>query len=169
MTSKDELGRRDFLKVSGVGLLVGIYLSSCGETPPQVPSITPSPTSTATEQPTPEPSATPRPTPNPEAKMQAGIFIQVDGRGFATGYLPRTELGQGSLTAFAMIIAEELDLPLDKVHIEHSPLDRAYGDLHTGGSDSISYYFNRLGRAAATARAPAGGACATDRGRDSAG
>lgn len=153
MTSKDELGRRDFLKVSGAGLLVGIYLSSCGETPPQVPSVTPSPTFTATEEPTPEPSVTPRPTPNPEAALQAGIFIQVDGGGFATGYLPRTELGQGSLTAFAMIIAEELDLPLDKVHIEHSPLDRAYGDLHTGGSDSISSYYSQLAKAASIARA----------------
>jgi isoquinoline 1-oxidoreductase beta subunit len=85
--------------------------------------------------------------------MQAGIFIQVDGRGFVTGYLPRTELGQGSLTAFAMIIAEEMDQPLEGVHVEHSPLDIAYGDLHTGGSDSISEYFSRLAKAAARTRA----------------
>jgi CO/xanthine dehydrogenase Mo-binding subunit len=85
--------------------------------------------------------------------MQAGIFIKVDGRGLVTGYLPRTELGQGSLTAFAMIIAEEMDQPLDQVHVEHSPLDIAYGDLHTGGSDSISEYFSRLAKAASRTRA----------------
>jgi CO/xanthine dehydrogenase Mo-binding subunit len=52
-----------------------------------------------------------------------------------------------------MIIAEEMDQPLEQVFIEHSPLDIAYGDLHTGGSDSISEYFNRLAKAASRARA----------------
>mgnify|MGYP001825063431 CR=1 FL=1 len=155
MSSRGELNRRDFLKISGTGLLVGVYLSSCGDSPTLSPTLapSPSPSATATGEPTPYPTATPRPIPNPEATMQAGIFILVDGRGFVTGYIPRTELGQGSLTAFAMIIAEEMDQPLEQVHIEHSPLDIAYGDLHTGGSDSISEYFNRLAKAASRARA----------------
>ncbi|MBK5108364.1 MAG: molybdopterin-dependent oxidoreductase [Anaerolineales bacterium] len=153
MTSREELNRRDFLKVGGASLLVGVYLSSCGDSPTLSPTLAPSPTATAADEPTPEPTATPRPTPNPEATMQAGIFIQVDGRGLVTGYIPRTELGQGSLTAFAMIIAEELDQPFEQVRIEHSPLDTAYGDLHTGGSDSISSYFSRLAKAAARTRA----------------
>ena len=155
MTSREELNRRDFLKVGGASLLVGVYLTGCGDSPTLSPTLapSPSPSATATGEPTAEPTATPRPTPNPEASMQAGIFIQVDGRGFVTGYLPRTELGQGSLTAFAMIIAEEMDQPLEGVHVEHSPLDIAYGDLHTGGSDSISEYFSRLAKAAARTRA----------------
>ena len=153
MTSREELNRRDFLKVGGASLLVGVYLSSCGDSPTVSPTLTASPTATATDEPTPGPTATPRPTPNPEATMQAGIFIQVDGRGLVTGYIPRTELGQGSLTAFAMIIAEELDQPFEQVRIEHSPLDPAYGDLHTGGSDSISGYFSRVAKAAALTRA----------------
>lgn len=153
MTRNKDLNRRDFLKVGGTGLLVGIYLSSCGESPTFSPTLAPSPTATGTDQPTPAPAETPRPTPNPDAIMEAGIFIHVDGRGFVTGYIPRTELGQGSLTAFAMIIADELDQPIDQVRIEHSPLDMAYGDLHTGGSDSISAYFSRLAKAAARARA----------------
>jgi isoquinoline 1-oxidoreductase beta subunit len=152
MTAGKELNRREFLKASGAGLLVGIYLSSCGDSPTLSPTLAPSPSATTTDQATIEPTSTPRPTPNPDAVMQAGIFIQVDGEGEVTGYIPRTELGQGSLTAMAMIIAEEMDLPLDQVHIQHSPLDPAYGDLHTGGSDSISSYFNRLGKAAAVAR-----------------
>ncbi len=153
MSKSTRINRREFLKVGGTGLLVGIYLSSCGESQTPSPSPAPLPTETSTDLPTSEPSATPRPTPNPDAIMQAGIFIQVDGRGLATGYIPRTELGQGSLTALAMIVAEEIDLPLDQVRIEHSPIDPAYGDLHTGGSDSISSYFTRLGKAAAAARA----------------
>jgi len=155
MIVRNELNRRDFLKVGGVSLLVGVYLSGCGDSPTISPTLvpSPSPSSTATDEPTPEPTATPRPTPNPEATMQAGIFIQVDGSGLVTGYIPRTELGQGSLTSFAMIIAEEMDQPLEQVHVVHSPLDINYGDLHTGGSDSISYYFSRLTKAASQARA----------------
>lgn len=156
MSSGIDLNRREFLKsfaTGGAGLLVGIYLSSCGETPTPSPSHAPSPTMSPTDQPTAEPSATPRPTPDPEASMQAGIFIQVEGTGLVTGFIPRTELGQGSLTALAMIIAEEMDLPVQQVKIEHSPIDTAYGDLHTGGSDSISSYFQRLGKAASIARA----------------
>ncbi|MGW8226517.1 MAG: molybdopterin cofactor-binding domain-containing protein [Anaerolineales bacterium] len=153
MTTSKELNRREFLKAGGAGLLVGIYLSSCGDAPTLSSTLTPSPSTTATDQPTTEPTATPRPTPNPDAALQAGIFIQVDGQGKVTGYIPRTELGQGSLTAMTMIIAEEMDLPLEQVSIQHSPLDPAYGDLRTGGSDSISSYFSRLGKAAAVARA----------------
>lgn len=153
MTAGRELNRREFLKAGGVGLLVGIYLSSCGDAPTLSSTLTPSPSATATDQPTAEPTATPRPIPNPDAIMQSGIFIQVDGRGMVTGYIPRTELGQGSLTAMSMIIAEEMDIALEQVRIQHSPLDPAYGDLHTGGSDSISSYFNRLGKAASVARA----------------
>jgi CO/xanthine dehydrogenase Mo-binding subunit len=153
MNRNEDLNRRDFLKVGGTGLLVGIYLSGCGESPTLSPTLAPSPTATGTDEPAPEPTETPRPTPNPNAILEAGIFIHVDGRGFVTGYIPRTELGQGSLTAFAMIIADELDQPIDQVRIEHSPLDVAYGDLHTGGSDSISGYFSRLAKAAARARA----------------
>lgn len=153
MTTSKELNRREFLKAGGAGLLVGIYLSSCGDAPTLSSTLTPSPSTTATDQPTTEPTATPRPTPNPDAALQAGIFIQVDDQGKVTGYIPRTELGQGSLTAMTMIIAEEMDLPLEQVSIQHSPLDPAYGDLRTGGSDSISSYFSRLGKAAAVARA----------------
>jgi CO/xanthine dehydrogenase Mo-binding subunit len=153
MRKSTHINRREFLKVGGTGLLVGIYLSSCGDSQTPSPSPAPLPTETSTDLPTSEPSATPRPTPNPDATMQVGIFIQVDGRGLATGYIPRTELGQGSLTALAMIVAEEIDLPLHQVRIEHSPIDPAYGDLHTGGSDSISSYFTSLGKVAAVARA----------------
>jgi isoquinoline 1-oxidoreductase beta subunit len=153
MSSNNDLNRRDFLKLGGTGLLVGIYLSGCGDSPTLSPTLAPSPTTTGTEEPIPTLTETPRPTPNPDATLEAGIFIHVDGRGSVTGYIPRTELGQGSLTAFAMIIAEELDLPIEQVRIEHSPLDIAYGDLHTGGSDSISGYFSRLAKAAARARA----------------
>jgi isoquinoline 1-oxidoreductase beta subunit len=70
-----------------------------------------------------------------------------------TVYLPRTELGQGSHTSLAMVVAEEMDLSLDQIQVEHSPIDPAYGELRTGGSDSISSNFTRLSKAGSIARA----------------
>jgi isoquinoline 1-oxidoreductase beta subunit len=156
MTRSTELSRREFLKsfaTGGAGFLVGIYLTGCGEAPTLSPTAAIIPTDT--DQPTILPTETPipRPTPNPEASFEAGIFIQVDGIGKVTVFVPRTELGQGTLTSLAMVVAEEMDLPLGQVRVEQSPIDRAYGKLHTGGSDSISSYFTRLSRAAAAARA----------------
>lgn len=154
MNTDSELTRREFLKsfsVSGAGLLIGIYLSGCSDATPGLPTVSPS--QTPTNEPTIEPTETPRPTPNPDASFDAGIFLRVDGTGKATVYMPKTELGQGTLTSMAMIVAEELYLALDQVQIELCPMDPRYGDLRTGGSDSISGYFVRLSKAGATARA----------------
>jgi isoquinoline 1-oxidoreductase beta subunit len=156
MTNGTDLTRREFLKsfaTSGAGFLVGVYLSSCGEAPTLSPTATILPTDT--DQPTdiPTETPTPRPTSNPEASFEADIFIQVNGRGMVTVHVPRTELGQGVFTSLAMVVAEEMDLPLDQVQVVHSPLERAYGELRTGGSDSINSYFNRLSKAGSVARA----------------
>jgi CO/xanthine dehydrogenase Mo-binding subunit len=154
MTHTTELSRREFLKsfaTGSAGFLVGVYLSGCGE----APTISSTATLAPTDQPTPLPTETPtpKPTPDPDATFEAGIFIQVDGMGQVTVFVPRTELGQGALTSLAMVVAEEMDLPLDQVQVEHSPIERVYGDLRTGGSDSISSYFNRLREAGSVARA----------------
>lgn len=154
--STADLSRREFLKsfsTGGAGLLLGIYLTACGKSLPEID--TPFPTATAAGEPTPtaSPSETPRPTPNPDASFAAGIFLRVGGSGLATAYIPRTEIGQGSLTSLAMVVAEELDIPLERVRVEHSPIDRAYGELRTGGSDSISALFSQLRKAASVARA----------------
>jgi isoquinoline 1-oxidoreductase beta subunit len=156
MTQANGLSRREFLKsfaTGGAGFMVAIYLSSCGEVPTSSPTaaIIPTDTDQPTEIPTEAP--TPRPTPNPEASFEAGIFIQVNGTGMVTVYVPRTELGQGVITTLAMVVAEEMDLPLEQVQVLQSPIDRNYGELRTGGSDSISSYFNRLSKAGSVARA----------------
>jgi isoquinoline 1-oxidoreductase beta subunit len=52
-----------------------------------------------------------------------------------------------------MVVAEEMDLSLDQIQVEHSPIDPAYGELRTGGSDSISSNFTRLSKAGSIARA----------------
>jgi isoquinoline 1-oxidoreductase beta subunit len=45
------------------------------------------------------------------------ITVVVNTDGSVSFAIPRTEMGQGITTSSAMLIAEEMDLPLDKVHV----------------------------------------------------
>ena len=45
------------------------------------------------------------------------LKVVVNPDGTASFDLPRAEVGQGITTAIAMTIADEMDLPLDKVHV----------------------------------------------------
>lgn len=49
------------------------------------------------------------------------ITITINEDGTASFALPRMEVGQGITTSTAMIIADELDLPLDKVKVTLAP------------------------------------------------
>ena len=51
--------------------------------------------------------------------------------------VPNIELGQGTHTGQAMIIAEELEVNLEQVNVVNAPPDPQYGRLNTGGSGSI--------------------------------
>ncbi|PRY45021.1 molybdopterin cofactor-binding domain-containing protein [Umezawaea tangerina] len=81
------------------------------------------------------------------------IGVQVNEDGTASFALHRTEVGQGITTAVAMMIAEELDLPIDKVHIT---LADARPELLmnqlTGGSNSVRSIFTPVRTASALAR-----------------
>jgi isoquinoline 1-oxidoreductase subunit beta len=81
------------------------------------------------------------------------ISVQVNPDGTASFALHRCEVGQGITTAVAMLIAEELDLPLEKVSIT---LADARPELLmnqlTGGSNSIRSIQLPVRTAAAVAR-----------------
>ncbi|WP_236761103.1 xanthine dehydrogenase family protein molybdopterin-binding subunit [Agrobacterium tumefaciens] len=85
-------------------------------------------------------------------------FIRIDRRGLVTLVMPQVEMGQGIYTAQAMLIAEELDVSLEDVKIEHAPVDEALyghpmlGRQMTGGSTSIRAFWTPLRTAGATAR-----------------
>jgi isoquinoline 1-oxidoreductase subunit beta len=82
------------------------------------------------------------------------ITIGVDSGGRASFAMPRAEVGQGISTAIAMLIAEELDLPLDRVDVT---LADARPELvfnqFTGGSNTIRSMYRPVRTAAAIARA----------------
>ncbi|MFB7513354.1 molybdopterin cofactor-binding domain-containing protein [Streptomyces sp. NPDC056144] len=80
------------------------------------------------------------------------ITIRVDSDGTAHFALPRAEVGQGVTTSSAMIVAEELDLPLDKVKVTLADArpELLFNQL-TGGSNTTYSTFTPLRVAAALA------------------
>ncbi|MDT0573060.1 molybdopterin cofactor-binding domain-containing protein [Streptomyces sp. DSM 3412] len=89
------------------------------------------------------------------------LVLSVDEEGVAHFRLPREEVGQGLTTAVAMLVAEELDTPLDRVRIQ---LDDARPELVfnqlTGSSNSIRSLYDPVRHTAAAARARLVGAAA---------
>jgi isoquinoline 1-oxidoreductase subunit beta len=85
------------------------------------------------------------------AKMNAYIFIDSSGR--ITIYNNRPEMGQGTFESIPMIIAEELEVDIDKINIMQSPASRKlYGDQMVVGSRSISENFNLMRKIGASAK-----------------
>ncbi len=56
---------------------------------------------------------------NGEATFNPYIKIASDNR--ITVIVPRAEMGQGAFTTLAALVAEELDVTLDQIVIEHGP------------------------------------------------
>jgi CO/xanthine dehydrogenase Mo-binding subunit len=81
------------------------------------------------------------------------ITVTVNPDGSASFALPRAEVGQGITTAVAMTIADEMDLPLDKVNVTLADArpELVWNQL-TGGSNSMHSIFTPVRVAAATAR-----------------
>ncbi len=131
-----EISRRDLLKGASLTLTVlgaGSVLTACADKP----------ASTSVKS------------------LEAGYFLRVGSDGIVTVICPQTEIGQGAYTGFATLIAEELDADWSKVVVEASPADvKRYGNpafggmlQGTGGSSTISGFWDSGRKAGATARA----------------
>src|SRR5262245_33019159 len=127
-------GRRGFLKAAaaaGAGLTVGFNLPTAGR----------------------------------RAAAQAGVlapnaFVRIGTDNTVTVLAKHLEMGQGTYTGLATILADELDADWAQVRVESAPADAAlYNNLAfgpvqgTGGSSSIANSFAQLRKAGATARA----------------
>ncbi|MDP5220483.1 molybdopterin-dependent oxidoreductase [Ruegeria sp. 2205SS24-7] len=70
-----------------------------------------------------------RPAPNPlkpqEGETALNPFVLIDQEG-VTLFAPRAEMGQGVMTTWAALIAEELDVELDDIRVLHGPAAAAY-------------------------------------------
>jgi isoquinoline 1-oxidoreductase beta subunit len=151
------VSRRDFLKVgatAGAGLTLAFSLSSCGRRDENEGAV----------------GAGVAP---PAAELNA--FVRIGPDGSVTVVAKHLEMGQGTFTGLATILAEELDADWSKVRVEGAPADASkYNNFFmgpmqgTGGSSSISNSYDQLRKAGATARAMLVAAAAKDWGVESA-
>ena len=93
----------------------------------------------------------------PVAEVNAWIVIHPDDR--VVIRIARSEMGQGSLTALAQLVAEELDCDWAQVSTEfaspneHFRRNRVWGSMSTGGSQGIRSSHDYVRKAGASARA----------------
>jgi isoquinoline 1-oxidoreductase beta subunit len=98
-----------------------------------------------------------------EAAEAAGFapnaFIRIGGDGRIVLTMPYVEMGQGTYTSIPMLIAEELEVDLKQVQLEHAPPnEKLYGNpllggiQATGNSNAIRASWQPLRQAGATAR-----------------
>jgi nicotinate dehydrogenase subunit B len=88
-----------------------------------------------------------------ETNRMLDAWIRIDADGGATVFTGKVELGQGIVTALAQIAAEELDLPLVRVHMISGDTARTPNEGVTSGSQSIEYGGTALRFAGAEVRA----------------
>jgi isoquinoline 1-oxidoreductase subunit beta len=137
--STTNLSRRDFLKVSavaGAGLTLGFYLV------PGFAQMGKSADATASRSLTPN------------------AFVRIGADSSVTVIAKHLEMGQGTYTGLATLVAEELDADWSRVKVEGAPADAGlYNNLSwgpmqgTGGSSAIANSYEQLRNAGATARA----------------
>jgi isoquinoline 1-oxidoreductase beta subunit len=150
MTATSEVTRRDFIRVgvtAGAAFTLAFYLPGCG------PAERTAKGGAAAAGPAFEPNA----------------FLRIGRDGSVTVVSKHLEMGQGSYTGLATIVAEELDADWSKVKVEGAPADaKRYNNLQwgqaqgTGGSSSIANSWEQLRKAGATARAMLVAAAAAD-------
>src|ERR1700716_1841262 len=85
-------------------------------------------------------------------------FIRIDGDGQVVLTMPYVEMGQGTYTSIPMLIAEELEVDLKQVRLEHAPPnEKLYanpllGVQATGNSNAVRGAWQPLRQAGASAR-----------------
>jgi CO/xanthine dehydrogenase Mo-binding subunit len=129
--------RRDFLKTSGF-LVVGVgALSMAG------------PLSAAVQAPA--AGQAPGPYPDPDFRqLDSWIVIRQDNT--ATFYVGKTDLGQGTGTAFRQVMSDELDIAYDKTRCVMGSTDVTVDQGGSGGSDALQTDGWPMRRVAAEAR-----------------
>ena len=89
----------------------------------------------------------------PVTSFAPNIWVQIDGDNTVTIRVAKSEVGQGVLTALAMLLAEEMDADWATVRVEQALADAQYGDQKTDGSSSVSDSFYTMRSVGAQARA----------------
>jgi isoquinoline 1-oxidoreductase beta subunit len=126
-----ELSRRGFLGAAGAGLVVGFHVAVPGEAAAQAAAA-------------------------PPPEVNAWVRVLPDDR--VVIRIVRSEMGQGTLTGLAQLVAEELDCDWSKVSTEQPTpgqslaRNRVWGNFSTGGSRGIRESQDYVRKGGATAR-----------------
>lgn len=130
-------GRREFIK-AGAGITLGLSLAGLSGCKPDATAPVAQPVT---------------------GPFTANAWVDIATDGTITIMAPADEMGQGSMTALPIILAEELDARWDDVRIELSPVDETtYGNpefmgmIYTAASTAVSGYFDLLRNFGAQAR-----------------
>ena len=136
-TNLVDRGRREFLKVSaaaGGGLLISLYLPGCERA---------------------EKAAAP----DAAFVFEPNAFVRIGTDNTVTVIAKHLEMGQGTYTGLATLVAEELDAAWSQVRVEGAPADAGrYNNLFwgpvqgTGGSTAMGNSFEQMRNAGALAR-----------------
>jgi isoquinoline 1-oxidoreductase len=86
----------------------------------------------------------------PPADFNTFVRIGADER--ITGFIGKVDMGQGTITSFTQIVAEELDVAYDSVDIIMGDTDLCPWDFGTAGSMSISMHAVQVRAAVSEAR-----------------
>src|SRR5437899_9734707 len=125
MNSHSNITRRDFVQTSA-GLMIAFYLP-------------------------PRPVAAPAPA---DAPFAPNAWLRIGSDGSVTLTVDKSEMGQGSQTGLAMILAEELEADWATVRLGPVPENPVAWSrtMRTGGSNAIRSSWEPLRKAGATAR-----------------
>ena len=89
---------------------------------------------------------------SPAGDFQPSAWLNVDPKGAVTVWLGRSEMGQGTFTGMAVLVAEELEADWKRVRVVQADADPRYGRMSTGGSSSVRQSWEPLRKAGAAAR-----------------
>lgn len=133
-TTDKNLSRRNFIRLSGMtgaALTLGYYMPALGNGTEEI--LTKETADTLS--------------------LQLTSWISIDKSGKVTILNHRSEMGQGSFQAVPQMVAEELEVDLDKVSIAFAPGHQSkFGSQITGGSSTVRGAYQRLLLTGATAR-----------------
>lgn len=79
-------------------------------------------------------------------------YIIIEKTGNITLIVTRPDMGQGTFQSLSAILADELEVSLDKVTIAFSKGEKKFGNQTSGGSESVRGSYNDLRKTGAAAR-----------------
>ena len=134
---KTSLGRRQFLVITAgasAGLTLGMLLPGCSREQPVQSQAGP-------------------------ARFEPNAFVRIGSDDRVTVIIKHLEMGQGTYTGLATLVAEELDAAWSQIDVEGAPADaNTYNNLlwgkvqGTGGSTAIANSYEQMRKAGAAAR-----------------